>query len=100
MMLLSEIAKNLNLKMRTIVAADHDVTSGYCSDLLSDVLKNCIAVASLLDLSAMVIVGGIDPDPNTVEKAVAENVALYTTDEPAFEIVGKLYELGVRGGNG
>lgn len=111
-MLMSDIASKLNLTKRVDGAQDVDVTRGYASDLLSDVLanakasdvwvtnqkhQNCVAVASLLGLAAMVIAGGIEPDDNTMEKAVAEQVALYTSNLPLFEVVGRMYELGVKG---
>lgn len=111
-MQLRKIIQDLNLMLQASDNADREVTGAYTSDLLSDVLanaksgniwvtnqkhQNCVAVASLLSLSAIIITGGILPDDNTIEKAVAEQVALYTTDMSAFEISGRLYELGLRG---
>lgn len=111
MLMLSEIVRELSLNLRT-EDVDREVHGGYCSDLLSDVLKNakgadiwvtnhkhqnCVAVASLLDLSAIVIAGGVEPDEETLSKAKSEQVPLCTTEMSAFDVVGKLYELGVRG---
>jgi hypothetical protein len=111
-MLMSVAAKNLNLVAKVDNAEDTEITGGYVSDLLSDVLanaksgnvwvtnqkhQNCIAVASLLGLSGMIIAGGIQPDENTLEKASAENVPLYLTTQPAFEVVAGLHNLGVKG---
>ncbi len=88
-----------------------EVTGGYASDLMSDVLGkakrgnvwvtnqkhlNVVAVASLLGLSGVIMAGGVKPDENTVEKAAQENVPLFTTDMTAFEVIGRLYSLGVR----
>lgn len=109
-MLLANIAQNLNLTPINETGADIDVTSGYASDLLSDVLAkarngaiwvtnqkhiNIIGVAVMLNLAGVVIAGGIDPEPNTVTKAKVENVALYTTDMSLYELVGKLNEMGI-----
>jgi hypothetical protein len=58
---------------------------------------NVIAVASLLGLSGVIIAGGMKPDENALDKAKHENVNLFVTDLPAFEVVGRLYSLGVRG---
>ena len=111
-MKLQETVRRLALTPSTPAEDDTEVTGGYCSDLLSDVLKNaksgfiwvtnqkhqnCIAVASLLELSAIVIAGGVEPDAETTEKAASEGVALYTTSESAFDIVGRMYEMGIRG---
>lgn len=111
-MLLKQIAQDLNLKPVNNTEAEIEVTGGYASDLLSDVLanakngtlwitnqkhQNIIGVAVMLNLSGVIISGGIDPDPNTVEKALEENVPLFTTDMSTFELVGNLYGMGIRG---
>lgn len=110
-MLLKEIARNLDLQARVETGDGVDVDSGYASDLLSDVLakakqgtlwvtnqkhQNVIGVAVMLNLAGVIIAGGIEPDENTLEKAIAENVPLYITHMSAFDVVGKLYAMGVR----
>jgi len=82
------------------------VTGAYCSDLLSDVMANAkegdiwftiqthpnvVAVASLLNLSAVVITGGKEPDPETMDKAKQENLPLLVTKTGSFEAAGKIY---------
>lgn len=84
---------------------------GYASDLLSCVMAgapkkslwvtlqahgNIIAVATLLDLSAVIITEGAQPDQTTIDKAHEENVVLLGTDAPTFFVIGKLWELGLR----
>lgn len=91
---------------------DQEVTGGYASDLLSDVMahgrmgdlwvtlqthRNIIAVAALKELAAVVLVNGRRPDLETLEKAAEEGVILLGSRLSAFELVGKLYQLGVRG---
>lgn len=110
-MQLESIAQNLGLKPRTEIGAAVEVTSGYASDLLSDVLAkatngalwvtnhkhtNIIGVAVMLNLAGVVIAGGVEPDPGTLEKAIKENVPLYTTGLTLYEIVGRMYESGIR----
>lgn len=107
----AQIASKLTLTPRTEGGAGAEVAFGYASDLLSDVLakakkgtlwvtnqkhQNVIGVAVMLDLAGVIIAGGIEPDENTLDKAREENVALYTTTESLFDVVGKLYELGLR----
>jgi hypothetical protein len=86
-------------------------TSGYTSDLLSCVMAgaanqaiwvtlqahaNIVAVAALLDLSAVIITEGAQPDAETLERAQNEAVTLLSTDKPTFWVVGRLWELGMR----
>jgi hypothetical protein len=93
-------------------AVDGDITRGYASDLLSDVLANApsggllvtlqvhlnvIAVAAHADLTGIVFAGGRQPDEEIIAKAVDEGLALYATADDTFEVVGRLYALGVRG---
>ncbi|SDF20248.1 DRTGG domain-containing protein [Sporolituus thermophilus] len=91
---------------------DGAVTGGYVSDLLSNVMAqapgggvwvtmqahpNVVAVAALTGLTAVVIAGGVRPEDATVKKAAAEEVVLLATALSAFEAVGRLYSMGVRG---
>lgn len=91
------------------------VTSGYASDLLSDVLAharegsvlvtvqvhlNVIAVAVHAGVAAVVFALGRRPDESVVAKAAEEGVRLYASAGEAFDLVGRLYERGVRGGGG
>ena len=108
-MKLKEIIEKLHLKVLTGQEnLDVDVTGGYTSDLLSDVIanskqgnlwitlqihQNIIAVAKLKDLAGIIIVNNREPDDDTLEKAREENVPLLGSEEMAFEVSGKLYEL-------
>lgn len=110
-MLLDQIAQSLKLNAVSKASDGAEVTGGYASDLLSDVLakaksgtlwvtnqkhQNIVGVAVMLDLAGVVIAGGIDPDANTAEKAAEERVPLYTTDMSLYEVAGRLYEMGVK----
>ncbi len=85
-----------------------EVTGGYTSDLLSDVMansktgnlwitlqthQNIIAVAKLRDLAGIIIINNRKPDEETVQKAKEENVSVLCASETAFKISGQLYEL-------
>ena len=84
------------------------ITGGYVSDLLSDVMgnakeghcwitlqthKNVIAIASLKDLSAVVIVKGFIPESDSIEKGNEEGIPILGTSDNTFEMSGKLYKL-------
>jgi hypothetical protein len=92
-----------------------ELTAGYASDLLSDVLANApeggvlvtlqvhlnvVAVASHTELSAVIFTSGRAPDPEIVAKAMTEGLHLYATDADTFETVGRLFALGVKSGRG
>ena len=114
-MKLSEIAKKLNLECLTPELkseAEADVTRGYVSDLLSDVLANApqggvlvtvqvhmnvLAVCLNAEVSGVIFAHGRAPDEAVRKKAVAERMPLYLSREPAFDVVGKLMALGVTG---
>jgi predicted transcriptional regulator len=111
-MTLTEVVKALGLEVRTGSSElDREVEGGYASDLLSDVIagskegdlwitlqvhQNIVAVAFLNNLAGIVIVGGREPDPDTLEKAEDQGVPIMVTSMRAFEMAGRLYEMGVR----
>jgi predicted transcriptional regulator len=85
-----------------------EITGGYVSDLLSDVMGNAkegqvwitlqthlniIAVASLKDISAIIIVKGFIPEADTIEKSNIENIPVLSTELDTFNITGRLFEL-------
>jgi hypothetical protein len=110
---LTELVQKLDLDVRSAKTdLEREVTGGYASDLLSDVLangeegdiwvtlqihQNIVAVASMKNLAGVILVNGREPEQETIEKAEAENLVIMVTEMPTFEIVGKLYNLGVTG---
>src|SRR5512134_3838860 len=112
-MKLKEIAERMGLELKTPnISLEADVKTGYASDLLSDVLAhslegdlwvtrqthlNIVAIAVMRDISAILLVSGAQPDPDTLEKAVEKMVPIFRTTLPTFEVVGRLYKLGVVG---
>ena len=58
---------------------------------------NVAAVAVLTEAAAVIVAGGIEPDPDLVAKAKDNAVNLLRTDLPCFEVVGRLYQLGIQG---
>ncbi len=112
-MRLTELVENMNLGLRSAQGdLDREVTGGYAGDLLSDVIanaeagnlwitlqihQNIVAVASMKDLAGIILVNGREPEKDTVEKAEAEDIAIMVTELPTFELVGRLYGLGITG---
>lgn len=110
---LATIIDNLELKVLTTEKdfSQISVQNGYTSDLLSCVMagapnqsiwvtiqahNNIVAVAALLELSAIIITEGAMPDPATINKANEESITLLQTEQNSFQAVGKLWELGIR----
>ena len=112
-MKLQEIVTELGLVVRCATHnLDKQVSGGYASDLLSDVManskkddiwitlqihQNIVGVASLKELAGIIIVNGREPEEETLKKAGEENIPIMLTKLPAFEIVGRLYRLSIRG---
>jgi DRTGG domain. len=109
---LQEIVDSLQLKPLTTPKEYTEIipTCGYASDLLSCVMAgaahqsvwvtlqahvNIVAVASLLELSAIIITEGAMPDESTIAKANEEGINLFSTPEQTYSVVGKLWELGL-----
>jgi hypothetical protein len=79
---------------------DRELTGGYTSDLLSDVManlkeddvlitiqahKNTIAVASLAGAAAVIFCHGRAAADDVIEAAAAEGVALFNTSDNQFD---------------
>lgn len=113
-MTLQQLAQELGLECLTpeVDAGARDIRAGYASDLLSDVLAhgpaggvlvtvqvhlNVVAVATHADLAAVIFALDRRPEPNVLAKAVAEGIAMYVAPVSAFDVVGRLYGLGIRG---
>ncbi|MBL0348368.1 hypothetical protein [Candidatus Villigracilis affinis] len=57
---------------------------------------NIVAVASLLDVAAVIITENAKPDAATIAKANEQGMILLSTSMPSFEVDGKLWEMGIR----
>lgn len=110
-MKIKELVEKLSLIIRCgDNTLDTEITGGYVSDLLSDVIANAktgdvwvtmqvhiniVAVAVLKEIAAIVIVQGREPNKDTLKKAVEENIPILVSKLPAFQLVGRMYELGI-----
>jgi hypothetical protein len=88
-----------------------EVRFGYASDLLSNVIANAgkdcvwvtmqthaniIAVASLKDVAAILIVSSHKPADDTLTMAQEKGVCVLGTGMSTFETCGRLYAAGIR----
>ncbi len=89
---------------------DREVTSGYCCDLLSRVMAkgkkgmawitvqthmNIVAVASLVEMACIIIPESIEVERKVLDKAEEEGIIVLSSDLTAFELAGKLYQMGI-----
>lgn len=89
---------------------EREISAGYCSDLLSRVMANgpknglwitvqthtnIVAVATLLEISCIIIPEDIAIDNSTIEKAIEEKIVILSSPLTAFELSGKLYQMGI-----
>jgi hypothetical protein len=104
-----EVIENLGLK--PLSQFEHrEVTGVFVSDMLSDVMagaksgnlwitvqthKSVIPAANLVDVSAVIIPNGKTVPPDTIELATRHNIAILSTGLMTFDLVGKLYSLGL-----
>jgi hypothetical protein len=110
-MRLLDIVEQLELDVVHLTDPQHQINAGYASDLLSCVMAsakadnvwvtlqshpNVIAVASLLELGAVIITEGIEPDKQTTQQAQDKAVNVLKTTRDTFWVVTELAALGVR----
>jgi hypothetical protein len=87
---------------------DADLTGAYTSDLLSDVManakdggalitiqahKNTVAVATLVNISVLVICNSRPLPDDMLEAARDEGIAVIRTKENQFTVSGKIWEM-------
>ncbi len=107
-MLISELESSLGIGMEVAQGdySDRELSTGYASDLLSDVManakadgvlvtvqahKNAVAVASLVGLAAIVVCNSRPLPDDMISSARAEGVAVFRTPATAFEVSGRLW---------
>ena len=91
-----------------------EVTCGYTCDLLSWVMAhgatgmawvtvqthmNVIAVASLMEMAAVIIPEGIEMEEASLQKARDEEITVLQSDKTAYEICAILAKAGLPGKN-
>ncbi len=112
-MTLQQVIDQLHLKVFTppVDFAEITPSGGYASDLLSCVMAgakpghiwvtiqahiNIVAVAALTETCAIIIAEGAVPEPNVIEKANSQHITLLGSSETTYQIVGQLWEMGLR----
>ena len=110
----NEVVEKLELKVEAGRSGlNREVTGGYASDLLSDVManaregdiwvtlqvhENVIAVALLTNIAAVIITGNREPAAGTTQQADTEGLPVLFTELTTFETVVALGGIGIEGG--
>ena len=120
-MKVKELVEKLNLKVLSgEKGLDREIDGCYISDLLSDVMgnamegniwivmgnamegniwitlqthKNVMAVASLKEMSCIILVKNLVPNDETIEQSNDEDLPILQTSLPTYEIAGLVYNL-------
>ncbi|MBR7024067.1 MAG: serine kinase [Bacteroidales bacterium] len=108
-MKVKELVEKLNLKVLSgEKGLDREIDGCYISDLLSDVMgnamegniwitlqthKNVMAVASLKEMSCIILVKNLMPNDETIEQSNDEDLPILQTSLPTYEIAGLVYNL-------
>ncbi|MCU0458509.1 MAG: serine kinase [Bacteroidales bacterium] len=108
-MKVTDIVEKLGLKVWSgHEGLGKEITGGYASDLLSDVMghagagnawitiqthRNVMAIASLRDLSAVIISCGEKPGDDTMAQSNEEGIPVLGSDLSTFGLSGRLYTL-------
>lgn len=111
-MQVKDIAKKLNLSVVAGVKGSYkEITTVYVGDLLSWVMANAkkgsiwitiqshvniIAVASLLNLSCIIVAEGVHIDKETVERADNEEITILSSTMNAYQIIKELINTGIK----
>ena len=112
-MILQDVIERMQLKVLTNSSdLNHvHIYQGYVSDMLSCVVagapngcvwvtllahSNIVAVATLLEIPAIIITEGAQPDETTLAQANEKEIALLSTLSTSFEVVGRLWQMGIR----
>lgn len=108
-MKVSDLIQQLDLKVISgEKGLNREISGAYVSDLLSDVMgnaqenqlwvtlqvhQNVMAIASLKDLAAVILVKGLHPHQSTIEHSNEEQIPILSSADSTFDLSGKLYAL-------
>ena len=107
-MKVKELAVKLNLTPISVADEDREIKGGYAGDLLSWVMGraqagdvwvtimsnvNIVAVATLADVSAVVLAEGVALEEDVKETAQTRGVNVYSSPEDSFWLCGKIAEM-------
>lgn len=112
-MTVGDMTKQAELEVKTAAGhLDIEVTGGYSGDLISAVMANAkkgnvwitwhvhvniVAAAVVVNLAAIILVSNRQPTQETIRKAEQEGIPILGSKQGAFELIARLYGLGIQG---
>lgn len=110
-MKISQIIRELDLELISgEKGLTREVNGVYSGDLLSVVMANAkekqiwltvqthinvVAIASLIDISAILIVENMDVEEDTIKKSNELGIPIMRTNKTTYELSIELYDLGI-----
>ncbi len=109
-MTVKQLTSELSLTPITVPDGDREVAGVYIGDLLSWVMGrargdnawitimsnlNIVAVATLADVSCIILAEGVTLDEQVMETATSKGVNILSTDKTAYEVAAALAGLGL-----
>lgn len=109
-MTVNELVSKFNLEVVAGPELDKEIDGVYCGDLLSNVMarakknnlwltvqghQNVVAVALLVDISAVILVEGFEYDEKAVKKACEKGVNLLRTKKKSYNLACKFCESNI-----
>ena len=103
-----ELNEKLDLTSHVLTKPDKDISGVYAGDLLSWVMGhadegnilitimsniNVLAVASLLDLSCVILSEGVKPDEEFINLAKEKQINIFSSTLDTYSVCTKLYEI-------
>jgi hypothetical protein len=107
-MTVSELQQQLNLEILSLPTPEREIKGGYTGDLLSFVMGsarsgdawitimsniNVIAVATLTDVSCVILACDTKLDPGVKERAELQEVNVLSSPLSAFDLCARISEL-------
>ena len=104
-MTVNELREKYTLTPVSLPDGNREIAGGYCGDLLSWVMgragqdnvwitimsnMNIVAVASLSDVSAVILAEGVTLEQNVIDTAAAKGVNILSSEKGAFEIAAMI----------
>lgn len=103
---LREFTENSNIDLVNDGDLNIKISKPYICDLLSHVMSNAeenvlwitvqnnsniVAVASLLNIPAILLVEGVKINPDVLQAAIQENITILETDLSAFDVLKNFF---------
>ena len=107
-MTVNALIEKSNLKILNLADGEREVNGGYAGDLLSWVMGraqednvwvtimtnvNVIAVASLADVSCVVLSENVEPDEEMLAAAKSKGINLLQSEKSTFDLCGEIIEI-------